>query len=67
MKSMFKKIRNWIMMGKFISIFIVAYKCDDKFDTFVIECESWAEAYTKAHNMCSKMSCNCRIVNMVEY
>ena len=67
MLSIFKKIRNWITFGEFISIFIIAYKCDGEIKTLVIECKSWAEAYSKARDIGSKMSCDFKIVDIVEY
>ena len=68
MLSLIKKLRNWLVMGKFISIYIVTYKCDKVIDTFIIESESKLEAIKRAYEEGSKMNCKTfELLDIIEH
>ena len=68
-KNFFKKIKNWLIFGEFINLYIVTYKCDNKIGTIVVKSNSKTEAaYTAAIDLKNKYNClNVTIIEIYEY
>ena len=57
MLSLLKKIRNWLILSRFTSIYIITYNCDGVIDVFVIEAKSKREAIRKTYEEGNKRNC----------
>lgn len=68
MISFLKKLRNWLVLGKFISIYIVTCKCNNTIKVFTLESGNEQEAIKKAYEEGGKMNCKSfEIVEIVEH
>jgi len=68
-KTFFKKLRNWIVFGEFVELFLVTCKCDDAISTIVVKADDKYEAAILASTeLKSKYNCtNFTIIEINKY